>query len=441
MQNDMRKLLKNVSWILFGNILQLFVSFFVGLLSVRYLGPSNYGALTYINSYITFFSAICVMGLDTVVINRLVYYKNRDGEIIISAILLRVITSSICYAALILTIFIVDGGEKSLVLIAIISGLEMFLRSFTTITFWYQYKLLSKKTVIAETISFAIASIFRIWLLATQKSVYWFAGYVSLQYLLNAIFYIFLFKRDCKYKMVPNKELCLEMLKICIPYLISNVLITIYTQTDRVMIKQIMSSTEQVGYYSVAYTLCNLIAFIPTSISLSARPVLMELRKEDNPKYNTRITQTIASILWFTIAYSIFIILFADEIIKILYGSTYLPAAPVLKILVWCTLMENLIRVRDVWLIGENQSKYVTGFSAFGTLLNILLNYFLIKNYGITGAAIATVFTQFFIVLIFPLFFSNTRQFSINILHAMILKDINLKELRYILMRKDIKND
>lgn len=441
MKNDMRKLLKNVSWILFGNILQLAVSFFVGLLSVRYLGPSNYGALTYINSYITFFSAICVMGLDTVVINRLVHYQNRDGEIIASAILLRVITSSICYASLILTIFIVDGGETSLVLIAMISGLEMFLRSFTTITFWYQYKLLSKKTVIAETISFAIASIFRIWLLATQKSVYWFAGYVSLQYLLNAILYIFLFKCDCKYKMVPNKELSFEMLKICIPYLISNVLITIYTQTDRVMIKQIMASTEQVGYYSVAYTLCNLIAFIPTSISLSARPVLMELRKENNPKYNIRITQTIASILWFAIAYSIFITLFADEIIKILYGSTYLPAAPVLKILVWCTLMENLIRVRDVWLIGENQSKYVTSFSAFGTVLNIVLNYFLIKNYGISGAAIATIFTQFFIILILPIFFSNTRQFSIDIIHAMILKDIDLKELRYILERKDIKND
>ena len=437
----MKKLLKNVSWIILGNILQLAVSFFVGLLSVRYLGPSNYGSLTYINSYITFFSAICLMGLDTVVVNRLVHYQNKDGEVIASAILMRLITSSICYATLILTIFMVDGGEKSLVLIASISGLEMILRSFTTITFYYQYKLLSKKTVIAETISFVIASIFRIWLLATQKSVYWFAGYIALQYTINALFYIVMFKHDCDFKIAPRKELCVEMFKICIPYLISNVLITVYTQTDRIMIKQIMSSTEQVGYYSVAYALCNLIAFIPTSISLSARPVLMQLKKDNNPKYNTYVTQTIASVLWFTIVFSVCITLFADFIIKILYGSAYASAAPVLKILVWCTLMENLIRIRDVWLIGENQSKYVTVFSASGTILNIVLNYFLIKNHGITGAAIATVITQFIIVLLLPMLFKGTRQFSINIIHAMMLKDIDLKEMIHTLTRKGKKND
>lgn len=424
----MNKFLKNTSWIVFGQIFQMILSFFIGLLSVRYLGPTNYGSITYISSYVSFFSSICLMGLDTVVINKLVYYQERDGEVIASAVLLRSIVSILCMFSLSLVVYCVDGGNKELVIIAIISSFELLFKSFITITFWYQYKLMSKKVVIADLLAFLLSSLYRLYLLVTSKNIYWFATYSSLIYLLASLFYIPMFIKDCKSKKYASKEMCKELVHSCVPYLISGIMISLYTQIDRIMIKQILQTTVDVGYYSAAWTVCNLIAFIPNAISVSARPVLMQMRKEGKANYNQRVSQVLAVIIWLAIFYSLFVTIFSKKIILILYGQTYITAHTVLKILVWSTLMENVGKIRDIWLIGENRSNYVTFFSTVGTILNVIINIQFIHLWGINGAALSTVITQFFVMLILPMVFSSTRQFAIDVINAIFLRNIQARK-------------
>ncbi len=47
---------KNASWLIGGKIAQMVLSLFVGVLSARYLGPSNYGLISYGNALVSFFS-------------------------------------------------------------------------------------------------------------------------------------------------------------------------------------------------------------------------------------------------------------------------------------------------------------------------------------------------------------------------------------------------
>lgn len=425
----MNRLLKNTSWIIINQVFQLLVSFVVGLLTIRYLGPTNYGSITYIASYITFFSALCLMGLDTVVVNRLVVYKDRDGEVINSAILLRCILSLLSMGALSLLVRIVDAGDKELQIVAFLSGFELLFKCFGTIGFWYQYKLNSKKTTLADMLAFTIVSLFRIWLLVTKKNVYWFATYNSLLYFFIALFYVPMFRKDCKHYGNATLEMCKDLWKACVPFLLSGVMIALYTQIDRVMIKHILDSKAQVGYYSAAVVICHLVSFIPNSISLSARPVLMEMKQNNNPNYNLRVTQVLAAIVWFSILYAVFITVFAKWIITYLYQDAYLPAIPVLRLLVWCIIFENLTKIRDMWLISEDQSRYVTVFSGVGTVLNILLNVVFIYKFGIMGAALATVLTQVIVTFFVPILFKETKLYTINVKNALLLRDMKLSTL------------
>mgnify|MGYP006959390019 FL=1 len=98
------------------------------------------------------------------------------------------------------------------------------------------------------------------------------------------------------------------------------------------------------------------------------------MRKEGKANYNQRVSQVLAVIIWLAIFYSLFVTIFSKKIILILYGQTYITAHTVLKILVWSTLMENVGKIRDIWLIGENRSNYVTFFSTVGTILNVIKN-------------------------------------------------------------------
>ncbi len=425
----MRRLLGNTSWLLLNQIFQMVISFFVGLLSTRYLGPSNYGSITYVSTYVSFFSSLCTMGMDTVVISKLVNYKERDGEVIVTATFIRGIAAIISILALSVVIYVADGNDASLQIIALILGFKLLLNAFTTVGYWYQYKLLSKKMVIIDMVAFVLGNAFRIWMLATEKNVFWFASYTTVLVLLNVIVDVPVFLKDCKTRKFISKEMTKELLRDCVPYMISGVMISLYSQVDIIMIKHMMNGTDYVGYYSVAYTICNLIAFIPQSISQSARPILMELKKEDNKSYNTRVTQTLATIIWLAILYSVFITIFADVVIHVLYGESFAPSSGVLKLLVWSTLFENLTRIRDMWFIGENESKYVAVLSFIGTIANVIVNAILIPIMGIYGAAIATIGTQLIVTVVLPALRKETRQYSVDVLNALFLRNVEAKSL------------
>ena len=412
-----------------GQIFQMILSFFIGLWAVRYLGPSDFGSLTYISSYIALFTAACTMGLDTVVVNRLVRFKQRDGEIVTSAILIRSIAAFISMGALAIVVGFADHGDQKLLWIAMLSGFELLFKAAGTISCWYQYKLLSKKTALADMAAFTIASMYRLWLLISSKNIYWFAFYNSFIYLMIAVFYIPMFKKDVDHAGKPTGEMCRDLLRGSFPYLISAILVSLYTQIDQIMIKQILQSTQQVGYYATALTLTWLIAFVPNSISVSARPVLMDLKNKGAQDYEKRVTQVLASIVWISFLCAFLFMVFAHPLIRLLYGASYAPAAPVLQILVWSAIAENMTKIRDIWLIGAQHSKFVTLLSTCGTVVNILLNALLIPLVGIIGAAMATVATQFAVTVFVPLLFKQTRRFGLDVMNAFTLRNIGGREL------------
>lgn len=57
-KNTMKnKFLSNTFWILGGQIVKILISFVISMLTARYLGPSNYGVINYVGSYIAFFTS------------------------------------------------------------------------------------------------------------------------------------------------------------------------------------------------------------------------------------------------------------------------------------------------------------------------------------------------------------------------------------------------
>lgn len=58
------KFISNTGWILFKEIYAVLVSLIVGSLSARYLGPSNYGLISYGGALISFFSLLHSLGWE-----------------------------------------------------------------------------------------------------------------------------------------------------------------------------------------------------------------------------------------------------------------------------------------------------------------------------------------------------------------------------------------
>ena len=101
-----RRYFENTSWLIAEKITRLTVGLFVGIWIARYLGPEQFGTLSYAQAFVGLFGAISTLGLDGIVIEILVKDEdNRDLYLgttfvlkLLSAIVVMVI---ICFVALI----------------------------------------------------------------------------------------------------------------------------------------------------------------------------------------------------------------------------------------------------------------------------------------------------------------------------------------------------
>ena len=72
---------RNASWLIGGKIIQMLLSLVVGILAARYLGPSNYGTINYGLAYVSFFTAVCTLGLNNYIIKDFVDNPEQQGEV------------------------------------------------------------------------------------------------------------------------------------------------------------------------------------------------------------------------------------------------------------------------------------------------------------------------------------------------------------------------
>ena len=98
--------------------------------------------------------------------------------------------------------------------------------------------------------------------------------------------------------------------------------------------------------------------------------------------------------------------------IYFVYGKEYMGAVIPLIILSWASFFAMSGYVRSIWITGEGFYRFDKIFTVTAAVLDIVLDIVLIWKFGIIGAALATLVTYIYEVLIVPLFFRETRVFT-----------------------------
>lgn len=417
------RFLQNTGWMAFAQIYQMVISLFIGVISARYLGPTNYGTINYAASYISFFTIFCALGLEGIVVKDMISKREQEGIILGSGIAMRLIAGVLSMIAVCVIVYFLNPNDSVLLTVTFLQSIILPFNAFHLIDMWYQSKLNSKVSTIIRCISYSLMSLYKIYLLITGKSVEWFAFSTSLDSLLIALMFMLMYKkngiRKLKFDYNTSKELLLQSYHL----IISTMMAVLYSQMDRVMIGKMMTQTD-VGFYTAAATICNMWVFIPQAFANSARPVIMELKDKDSNMYIRRLKQLMGFIFWIGALFSIVFTVMADFIIHVLYGDAYTMAKGPLIILIWSTVFSSLSYPRSIWMICENKQNYTKYILIWGVILNLILNYYGIKYLGIIGAAIATLFTEIMTCIISPMFYKEMRIFIRYLLESIIGKGI-----------------
>lgn len=413
----------NVSWLIMGKIVQLFLSFFISILTTRYLGPTKFGLLNLAISYTNFALPLCNLGIQSVLVNELLENKENEGMYLGSGIGIRFIVS---FAAIIVVnglAFLLNPGNRLLLLISLIYSFTLPFQAFDLFEYWYQAHLKSKISSLVILFAYILMTIYKVILLLLKADVLWFAFAMILDYLVVDICYLLLYRGYHHNKLFFSVNTGKKLLAKSSPFIITSFMVMAYSQMDKIMIGWYLGE-KAVGYYSTAFNLCNMWTFMLAAIINSARPLIIEARKKDKQIYYKRITQLYSTIIWGAIIVSMILTICSRFIISTLYGTEYYASIAVLRIAVWYVGFSYLGVARNVWSVCEGKQRYEKYFAMLGLLSNIMLNFILIPSFGISGAAVATLMTQIITNIVSQFILKDTRENGLLVLRAFDFKNI-----------------
>lgn len=417
------KVAKNAKWLIAGKIVHMILAFLIGLLSARYLGPGNYGLINYAGAYISFFTAICTLGINSIIVRNFVDHPEEEGETIGTAIALRMASSFLSMLMIIGIVSILNRDEPLTIVVTALCSISLLFQVFDTLNYWFQSRYQSKYYAMATLISYLVASAYRIVLLACGKDVRWFAIANAIDYAIAALF-LYLMYRKCRGpKFSFSWRKASELLRSSRSFIIAGLMVSIYNSTDRLMLKQMMDEAS-VGYYSSATHICSMWVFILTAIIDSLYPSIMQLYNTDKEKYERTNRQLYAIVFYLSVFASLAISLLASPITLILYGEAYLPSAAPLRIMTWYTAFSYLGVARNAWMVCENKQKYLLPLYSGAALTNVVLNYIMIPIWGASGAAAASLITQITTIFVFPSLIRELRPNAKMMLDAVLLRKI-----------------
>ena len=414
------KEIRNASWIILEQVFQMMVSLVVGVLSARYLGPSNYGALSYTLSFVSFLTSVATLGMEGVVMKKIIMHPEDEGVYLGSAMLLRTISSVLCMGAVVLTVGILNPDDKLKWLLALLQSFQLLFKSFQILDIWFQRYLKSRYTSIGKMIACLIVSAYKIFLLATGKSIVWFALSNAFTDLVISIVLWCFYKKEHGQRLSVQCGKGVEVLSESYHFILSGLMSAIYGQMDRIMIGSMMTDNE-VGLYTVATAICGMWVFVPNAIINSFRPQIIELKKvSSHEHYITRLEQLYSFVIWLCITATLAICILSRFIVGTLYGSAYMGAVRTLRIAIWYETFAMIGSARGIWILCEDKNKYVKYYLGIGAAVNLVLNSLMIPAWGINGAAIATLITQIVTSLIAPTIFRETRDHTWIVLRAFV---------------------
>lgn len=415
---------KNAGWMIGEKIIQMLISLVVSLLTARYLGPSNYGLINYAMSFVAFFSSFCTLGINSVLVRELVDRPEREGEVLGTTLVLQSISSLLSAITIVAVVSIIDRHEPTTILVAALCSVGVVFNVFGSLNYWFQRHLRSRFTAIATLVAYIATAIYRIVLMVSGQNVTLFALATSVDHVCIAVL-LFLFYRKCGGQRLSfSKEYGKELLSRSKHFILSGLMVAIYGQTDKLMLKQMLDVT-QTGFYSTATTINNLWCFILVAVIDSMVPGVMEAQKAgDEALFRKKNRQMYAIVFYASMCVAVLFNIFAELVVWILYGKAYLPAAMPLRIVSWYTAFSYLGVARNAWIVSKNRQKHLFKLYAMAAVGNVVLNYFLIPVWGANGAALASLIAQILTGFVLPFFVKDLRENAVLVLEGILLKNV-----------------
>lgn len=416
------KILTNTTWLLADRILRMGLSLLVGVWVARYLAPDQFGLYNYAYAFAFIFNTVANLGLDGIVVRNLVQNTNHKDEILGTTLVLKLLGQIAAIGLGVVSITLLRPTDAASQWLVGIFTMGMLFEAFYGIDFWFQAQTQSKFPIIARTIALVVSSIFKVVFIQIKAPVEYFAAAYGIEAAVTALAMLVIYQsqgnliKAWKFRT----RTAIALLKDSWTLILSSFVIMIYMRIDQVMLGQLVGD-RAVGLYSAAVKISEIWYFVPTALTSSVFPSIIQSRAVSAEKYSNQVQKVLD---WLAaMAYIVAIVgtVFSNQFVVLLYGKDYAEAGAILAIHIWTGVFVASGIMRGSWTTVEGCMASMLASTALGAGVNVVLNYVLIPTHGGFGAAIATLVAQsvasYFTAALFPytrsFFWMQTKAFMV----------------------------
>ncbi len=397
-----KRVAKNTIVLLVAQIVTLVSGYLFLMYTAQYLGPKNFGILSFALAFASIFGLISDMGLSQLITREIARDYSITERYIGNIVLIKVLLSCITLSIILLVAYFLTGNQKSVVfLIGISILIENLNKMFYSIFQAFEKLEFQSIGQIIYCIALLAGALIAIYFnsdVVVFALLYVIANFITLVYSSLIATWKFVTPR-IKYEFMLWRNL----LKESIPFAITGISISVFLWIDTLMLS-FMKGDEVVGWYNAAYKLVLVLRFIPFVLTYSIFPLMSKYSLTSKDYLMISFEKMLKLLVFIALPLGFGTLFVADKIILEVYGVAYSNSIIILQILIWSSVLVFIRIPYERLMESVNRQALVTKMFMIGAAFNVIVNLFLIPVFSYIGAAFATLMTDLMLLILLVIY-------------------------------------
>lgn len=361
----------------------------------RVLGVTNIGICNYVQSIVQYFSLFCSLGVTALGVREIAKCNGDKNKLdntfsqLFTMNLGFTVAATLVYVA---AIFLVPQFAPYRKLMAI-GATQLLFGTFAVE--WLFRGIEDFRYITLRTLFVRIVYVLSIFLFVRTSEDYdiYFVIYSGM-FIMNGIINWSYRRKLVKYSLQPFRSV-LKHVKPCLFLGTQTILASVYT-TFNVVYLGMMCGDEQVGYYTTATKIENIILALYSSVTLVLMPRISALMESNDKEGVSHVIKLSFSLLFaFVFPCIVFTECFTEGIVSLVAGSGYQGAVLPMKVVMPAMLIVGMEQILIVQLLMPSRAdKPILINCVFGAVCSVALNLLLVSKLESLGSSIVWLLSE-----------------------------------------------
>lgn len=387
-----QKIAKNTLILLFSRFGSRLLIFFFGIWVARTLGAIDFGKITFATAFILTFAPLADFGIENFLLKEISRRLKERIQILQSLFYPRVFLAIFAYFLAISLGFLLGYEREDLVNLSLYG---LMLLPYSLNYFFLAYFNAQEKVVKSAVLKifYPLAHIvLGVAVLCLGLGYRWLLATVVVANVISALIMLFFYPQILGGIKTSWARLG-QVIQKTWPFAALVFLAVLYLRADVLILKKI-AGNQATGLYGPVTNLLPLVLLIPESFTLALFPTSSRLVQNDKKKMSQVYLKGLVILFLTSLPLVIAGFFLTPFLVPLFLGSEYLPSIPALQVIFLSFILFFVNALPGNVILASQRVKKFIPWAVSNLAVNLLLNFILIPQYSLVGAAWAKLLTE-----------------------------------------------